>query len=68
MIIGALSDRMPPVLWVIAVLANLTVIHRMVFTWQEANKLEAEIRPAAQDTSGKAIRRAGISRETSAGT
>src|SRR5580704_17022613 len=36
MIIGALSERMPPVLWVIAVLANLTVIHRMVFTWQEA--------------------------------
>ena len=47
-IIGALFDRMAPVLWVIAVLANITVIHRMVFTYQEANRLEeAQLRPAA---------------------
>jgi len=39
-IIGALFDRMAPVLWVIAVLGNLTVIHRMIFTWQEAERLE----------------------------
>src|SRR6266567_6188248 len=46
-IIGALFDRMAPVLWVIAVLANLTVVHRMVFTWQEAKRLEeAQLRPA----------------------
>src|SRR5713101_8478436 len=37
-IIGALFDRMAPVLWVIAVMANLTVVHRMVFTWQEAKR------------------------------
>src|ERR1017187_9079197 len=47
-IIGALFDRMAPVLWVIAVLANVTVIHRMVFTYQEAKRLEeAQLRPAA---------------------
>jgi len=40
MIIGALFDRMAPVLWVIAVLGNLTVIHRMIFTFQEAKRLE----------------------------
>jgi len=34
-IIGALFNRMAPVLWVIAVLSNITVIHRIVFTWQE---------------------------------
>ena len=46
-IIGALFDRMAPVLWVIAVLSNLTVIHRMVFTYQEAKRLEdAQLRPA----------------------
>ena len=46
-IIGALFDRMAPVLWVIAVLANVTVIHRMVFTYQEAKRLEeAQLRPA----------------------
>jgi len=53
---------------VIAVLANLTVIHRMVFTWQEAKRLEEEIRPGGSDQGGKSIQRAGISRETSAGT
>jgi len=39
-IIGALFDRMAPVLWVIAVLSNLTVIHRMIYTWQETKRLE----------------------------
>jgi CDP-diacylglycerol--glycerol-3-phosphate 3-phosphatidyltransferase len=40
-IIGALFDRMAPVLWVIAVLSNLTVIHRMIYTFRECHKLEA---------------------------
>src|SRR6201996_611581 len=40
LIIGALFLRMAPVLWVIAVLGNLTVIHRMVFTYGEAKQLE----------------------------
>lgn len=39
-IIGALFDRMAPVLWVIAVVGNLTVIHRMIFTYQESKHLE----------------------------
>lgn len=39
-IIGALFDRMAPVLWVIAVLSNLTVIHRMIFTFHECKRLE----------------------------
>jgi CDP-diacylglycerol---glycerol-3-phosphate 3-phosphatidyltransferase len=38
---------MAPVLWVIALLSNITVIHRMVFTYQEAKRLEeAQLRPA----------------------
>jgi phosphatidylglycerophosphate synthase len=40
LIIGALFDRMAPVLWVLAVLSNLTVAHRMIFTYQEAKRLE----------------------------
>jgi len=40
LIIGALFDRMAPVLWVIAVLSNLTVAHRMIYTWQETKHLE----------------------------
>jgi CDP-diacylglycerol--glycerol-3-phosphate 3-phosphatidyltransferase len=55
MIIGALFDRMAPVLWIIAVLANWTVVHRMVFTWQEAKRLEeAQLRPAGTRAAGKA--------------
>jgi len=47
LIIGALFDRMAPVLWVIAVLGNITVIHRMAFTYQEARRLEdAQLRAA----------------------
>lgn len=46
LIIGALFDRMAPVLWVIAVLGNLTVIHRMFFTYLESKHLEeAQLRP-----------------------
>jgi CDP-diacylglycerol--glycerol-3-phosphate 3-phosphatidyltransferase len=45
-IIGALFSRMAPVIWVIAVLGNLTVVHRMIFTWQEAKRLEeAQLTP-----------------------
>ena len=32
LIIGGLMDRMAPVLWVIAVLGTITVVHRMVYT------------------------------------
>ncbi len=55
LIIGALFDKMAPVLWVIAVLGNLTVIHRMVFTWQETRRLEeAQLRPAGARAASKA--------------
>ena len=39
-ILGALFDRMAPVLWVIAVLSNVTVIYRMVYTWEQTRELE----------------------------
>jgi CDP-diacylglycerol--glycerol-3-phosphate 3-phosphatidyltransferase len=52
LIIGALFDRMAPVLWVIAVLSNITVIHRMAFTWQETKRLEeAQLRGARAEKS-----------------
>ncbi|MFB3922362.1 MAG: CDP-alcohol phosphatidyltransferase family protein [Terriglobia bacterium] len=38
-LIGAFFDRMAPVLWVIAILSMLTVIHRIVYTWQESRRL-----------------------------
>src|SRR3954471_9820993 len=41
LIIGALFNRMAPVLWVIAVLSTITVIHRMYYTWQQTQLTEA---------------------------
>lgn len=40
LIIGALFERMAPVLWVIAVLGNVTVAHRMYYTWQQTKLME----------------------------
>lgn len=40
LILGALANRMAPVIWATAVLANLTVVHRMIYTYQEAHRLE----------------------------
>jgi CDP-diacylglycerol--glycerol-3-phosphate 3-phosphatidyltransferase len=47
-LIGALFNRMAPVLWIIAVLSTVTVIHRMIYTWQETKRLEeAQLRAVA---------------------
>ncbi|MHB8616620.1 MAG: CDP-alcohol phosphatidyltransferase family protein [Candidatus Acidiferrales bacterium] len=35
LILGGAFQRMAPVLWVIATFSTLTVIHRVVYTWQE---------------------------------
>jgi CDP-diacylglycerol--glycerol-3-phosphate 3-phosphatidyltransferase len=35
LIIGGITNRMAAVLWVIAVVSTITVIDRIVFTWQE---------------------------------
>ena len=49
LIIAALFNRVPAVLWVIAVLGNITVIHRMIFTYQETKRLEdAQLRAVSQ--------------------
>jgi CDP-diacylglycerol--glycerol-3-phosphate 3-phosphatidyltransferase len=39
-IIGALFGRMAPVLWVLAILSNVTVVQRMLYTWRETQQLE----------------------------
>src|SRR5579883_3165469 len=40
LIIGAVFNRMAPVLWVIAVLSTITVAHRIYYTWQQTELLE----------------------------
>jgi len=41
-IIGALFNKMAPVLWVLAVLSTITVIHRIAYTYQRTRELEAQ--------------------------
>ena len=40
MILGTLTDRMAPVLWIMAFFSNLTVVHRIAYTWKETSKLK----------------------------
>jgi len=54
-ILGALADRMAAVLWVIAVLSNLTVIHRMIYTWQECKRLEDAQLRSVPDAEHKSV-------------
>jgi CDP-diacylglycerol--glycerol-3-phosphate 3-phosphatidyltransferase len=35
LIIGALADKMAPALWLLAIGPNITVIHRIIYTWRE---------------------------------
>jgi CDP-diacylglycerol--glycerol-3-phosphate 3-phosphatidyltransferase len=46
MIIGALANRMPLVLWILAIGPNITVIHRIIYTWQRSKAL-----PEANDAA-----------------
>ena len=54
-IIGALFNRMAPVLWVAAVISTITVIHRIVYTYQQTTILQrslaAEAQKPAQETT-----------------
>lgn len=47
LIIGALFNVMAPVLWVIAVLSTITVIHRIIYTWQRTNEVESPLARSA---------------------
>jgi len=43
LIIGSLFDRMPAVLWVMAILSNWTVSQRIWYTWREASAMERRV-------------------------
>ena len=50
-IIGALTNHMAPVLWVIAVLSNITVIHRIAHTLRETRQLDEADKAAESETA-----------------
>lgn len=41
-ILGGLFNRMAPILWVIAVIGNITVIHRIYYTYLESRERDLE--------------------------
>jgi CDP-diacylglycerol--glycerol-3-phosphate 3-phosphatidyltransferase len=55
MIIGALANRMSPVLWILAIGPNITVIHRIVHTWMQTEGVK---RAAAKQTAKNAANHA----------
>jgi CDP-diacylglycerol--glycerol-3-phosphate 3-phosphatidyltransferase len=56
MILGALFNRMPVVLWILAIGSNITVIHHIINTWQQTKDA-----PITQSLSqGSAARAAGL--------
>jgi CDP-diacylglycerol--glycerol-3-phosphate 3-phosphatidyltransferase len=57
-IIGALFARwgaMAPVLWVLAVLSTVTIIHRIIYTYQQTRILDAKAAQEAAAASGPTI-------------
>ncbi len=50
-IIGALFNRMAAILWVIAVLATITVIHRIAYTYQQTEKKDLGLEPEHEEPS-----------------
>jgi CDP-diacylglycerol---glycerol-3-phosphate 3-phosphatidyltransferase len=48
-ILGALFNRMGPVLWIIAVLGTITVIHRIRYTYQVLREIEPRPIPVRPD-------------------
>jgi S-formylglutathione hydrolase FrmB len=56
-IIGALTDRMAVVLWILAILTNWTAVQRTWYTHKEAGRLERQEYAAEQTPNDDPIDR-----------
>jgi CDP-diacylglycerol--glycerol-3-phosphate 3-phosphatidyltransferase len=57
LMIGTLFDRMAPVLWAIAIIGTITVIARILYTFQETKHLEdAQLRSVPDTEVGDRVR------------
>jgi CDP-diacylglycerol--glycerol-3-phosphate 3-phosphatidyltransferase len=57
-IIGALFNRMAAVLWVIAILSNITVVHRIIYTYRQTRLASAQVSAARRAlVGGEVVRR-----------
>ncbi|MEO6119805.1 MAG: CDP-alcohol phosphatidyltransferase family protein [Terriglobales bacterium] len=58
-IIGALFEKwgaMAPVLWVLALLSTITVIHRIIYTYQQTTAMEAQAKSESMEPAVQPIR------------
>jgi hypothetical protein len=58
MILGALTNRMDVVLWILAIGPNITVIHRILHTWKETKDVNSSV---ASPKQGGGERRGSVS-------
>lgn len=50
MILGALANRMPIVLWILAIGPNITVIHRILHTWKQTERGSTKVAEPSYST------------------
>ena len=55
MILGALTNRMDVVLWILAIGPNITVIHRILHTWKETKDVDPSV--ASPKSNGQSNRK-----------
>jgi CDP-diacylglycerol--glycerol-3-phosphate 3-phosphatidyltransferase len=53
MILGALTNRMPVALWILAIGPNITVIHRILHTWKQTKNTSADAPAQAGGTGSR---------------
>jgi hypothetical protein len=60
MILGAIVNRMPLVLWILAIGPNVTVIHRILHTWSETEGRLRKKQAAAKESAAEQVSEARI--------
>jgi hypothetical protein len=74
MILGALTNRMDVVLWILAIGPNITVIHRILHTWKETKDVDPSVvstkrnSPAPRENISDLSKPAGASLRSSVGS
>jgi len=66
MILGALTNRMDVVLWILAIGPNITVIHRILHTWQETKAADSSVTSTRPGGNGRRSNVSDLSEPASA--
>jgi CDP-diacylglycerol--glycerol-3-phosphate 3-phosphatidyltransferase len=60
MILGALTNRMPLALWVLAIGPNITVVHRIIHTWRQTEGRLRAAQPAEEEPAPSEVPKAAV--------